>query len=265
MNQYHYTGIDMKQLALSAILILALGFAGCSDDDDQPVRQGTVLLRLTDAPAPYEEVNITFREIDINMPAGWISIRLDTAQTVDLLEWNNGKSVLIGKGQIDPGKILQIRLLIDRASIKVDGVTYPLEIPSGVQTGLKLNTNFEIAADSTYELILDFDAQKSVVETGNGKYKLQPVIRVIAAKNTGSISGVISNPGRYAIVSATNWNNELVGSTLADTLTGAFKVAYLPAGAYSISIEDSDGKMYSRQDIPVTSGNDTQIGTVALQ
>jgi len=55
----------------------------------------------------------------------------------------------------------------------------PLEIPSVYQTGIKLIHPFEIIEGETTELTIDFDAEKSIVKTGNGRYILKPTIKVI--------------------------------------------------------------------------------------
>ena len=58
---------------------------------------------------------------------------------------------------------------------------YNLEIPSNLQTGLKLIHPFEIIETGTTELTIDFAAEKSIIKTGNGSYKLKPVVKVTSA------------------------------------------------------------------------------------
>ncbi len=55
----------------------------------------------------------------------------------------------------------------------------PLDTPSAVQSGIKLIHQFTVGSGQRVDLLLDFDACKSIVKTGNGKYKLKPVIKVI--------------------------------------------------------------------------------------
>ena len=66
----------------------------------------------------------------------------------------------------------------------------PLTTPSAQQSGLKLNAKpFDVAEGQTVELVLDFDAARSVVRAGNsGKYLLKPVITVIAVLDAGHIA-----------------------------------------------------------------------------
>jgi hypothetical protein len=67
-----------------------------------------------------------------------------------------------------------------------------LKVPSGSQTGLKIVNGFDITANQTTELILDFDAQRSVVIAGSsGQYLLKPTIKVLQAKDCALVSGKV--------------------------------------------------------------------------
>ena len=58
------------------------------------------------------------------------------------------------------------------------GRTAPLEIPSGE---VKLNREFDVAG-STTTMLLDFDGDRSVHETGNGRFMMSPVIGVVSVQ-----------------------------------------------------------------------------------
>jgi hypothetical protein len=58
-----------------------------------------------------------------------------------------------------------------------DSVLYDLETPSAEQSGLKIKIDKNLGF-TTDSLTLDFDADKSILETGNGKFILKPVIKV---------------------------------------------------------------------------------------
>ncbi|NIV11174.1 MAG: DUF4382 domain-containing protein, partial [Aliifodinibius sp.] len=54
---------------------------------------------------------------------------------------------------------------------------------------------FTITEGSTYELVVDFDVNRSIVITGpphNPGYKLKPHLRVMPLAVSGSISGTIT-------------------------------------------------------------------------
>jgi len=119
---------------------------------------------------------------------------------VDLIKLK-GEYILLTSSELLPsGKYTQLRVFLkDQAIIIVNGEEggeYDLNIPSVEQTGIKLNHPFEITPDQITELTLDFDAQKSIIKTGNGKYKLKPVIGIISSYvqdelELGSIAGLV--------------------------------------------------------------------------
>lgn len=61
----------------------------------------------------------------------------------------------------------------------VDSTVHPLKVPSGSESGLKVQVNKDIKPNQTYVFTLDFDAHKSVVKTGNNQYLLKPVVKLV--------------------------------------------------------------------------------------
>jgi hypothetical protein len=129
--------------------------------------------------------------------------------------------------------IQQIRLILGpNNSVIVDSVSYPLSTPSADQSGLKLQVHQVLQPGVQYSVLLDFDANKSIVLEGNGTYKLKPVIRTIEAALSGSVTGKISPAGTVASVTATST------TTYSSNVNsnGDFMILGLPAGIYSITI-----------------------------
>jgi len=52
-----------------------------------------------------------------------------------------------------------------------------VQIPSGE---VKLNRGFTLEADATTTIELDFDGDRSIRETGNGVYMMNPVIAILS-------------------------------------------------------------------------------------
>jgi hypothetical protein len=74
--------------------------------------------------------------------------------------------------------VKEIRLVLGSDNtIKVNGTVYPLVIPSGSESGLKIKVNKKLEA-SIETLIIDFDAALSIHEEGAGDYKLKPVLKI---------------------------------------------------------------------------------------
>ncbi|RCK73344.1 MAG: putative lipoprotein [Ignavibacteriae bacterium] len=253
------------------ILIIAsfLIFSGCEKSTEPPSGQGELRLYLVDSPGDYEEVNIVVKSVavhksDTDTITGWTIIN-NTPATYDLLKLRNGASAILGTAKLTAGHYTQIRLLIDSGStVVVNGISYPLEIPSGMESGLKLTHAFWIESDKLYELTLDFDANKSIVKQGNNAYKLQPTIRVVANVISGTISGKVLPLDANALVQT------LVGSDTVSTLpdtSGNFKLVALPEGTYSIKIIPGNSiyKDTTINNVSVVKQQDTNLGTITLQ
>lgn len=53
----------------------------------------------------------------------------------------------------------------------------PVTVPSGE---VKLNHEFDVPAGTKVTIVLDFDAEKSIHKTGNGTFKMSPVIGIVS-------------------------------------------------------------------------------------
>jgi hypothetical protein len=260
----------MKKINKLFFMVIVLGsmamwLMGCNDSESGNAR---IEVWLTDAPGDYEEVNIDLKAIEVHtedgeQESGWIS--LDANEGVyNLLDLTNGLDTLIGNIEIPSGKISQIRLKLGQNnSIKVSGETYDLSTPSGQQSGLKIQVHQELKADITYKILLDFDVARSIVLTGNGTYKLKPVIRSIAEAQDGAIKGIVSpkesSPAVYAIM-----NTDTIGTTFCDT-TGRFLIRGLPAGSYTVAFQPAETFLpTTKAGVTVTLGSVTDIGVVEV-
>ena len=169
-------------LIFSAIIFAAsIIFISCSKED-KTGGTSTLNVRLTDAPTAFEEVNVDIREVKIKFAAdttldGWITLTTYPG-IYNLLALQNGVDTLLGTGTFPTQVVKQIRFVLGpNNSIKDAGVVYPLTIPSGSESGLKLMINK--ALNATLEtIVIDFDAALSVRREGAGDYKLRPVLRV---------------------------------------------------------------------------------------
>jgi hypothetical protein len=230
-------------------------------------------VQLHDAPTNYDEVNVLIESVEINNSedeSGWEEIS-SPQQTYDLLELTNGATEVLGSKELPVGTYEQIRLILssDGHNVVVDGEEHSMFVPSGAQTGIKLNVNAEIEPDITYTLLLDFDASRSVVERGNQQsgieYLLKPVISASNKAESGNISGVVdpvdAEPFVYAIA-----DNDTLSSTKADTSDGSFKLIGLEDGTYTVSVDPTNDSYQSEDTagVEVTVGETNDIGTIEL-
>lgn len=231
--------------------------------------QGSAVLKvyLTDSPAAFEAVNITFSEVSAHLNGQWLRVRGDSV-TINLLEWNNGKSIILGEAELPAGHYTQIRLIIQAADVVVDGQTFPLTVPSGAQTGLKLGPEFTLNAGSTYELVVDFDVARSIVVTGPrhdpNSYKLKPHVRCVPRAISGSISATVSNPEHAPIAFALQ-NSDTITSAIVDSLSGYFQLSFLLEGNYTVLVRDTLSRSFQQDSIQVTNGTNNDLGMITLQ
>lgn len=212
-----------------------LGFTMNSCKKDNTRNSYPIAVRMTDVPGPYNAVNIDLQSVVITGNDGKDVTMNVNAGIYNLLNFSNGIDTLIASGSLEVATVQQIRLILGtNNTVVVNNVTYPLSTPSADQSGLKLQVHQTLQAGVLYSILLDFDANKSIVETGNGTYKLKPVIRTIQAAISGSVKGKITPVGTVAFVTATSSTNETYSSNV--TATGDFIVMGLPAGIYSITI-----------------------------
>jgi hypothetical protein len=249
-------------------LVFVIFVMNCNKEINEPIsKSGHLAVYLSDAPGDYSEVNITFSEIDVHIDSEWISI-LTEQKKVNLLEWNNGRSMVLGEADVPAGLYSQIRLKIEKADVVYNGQNFPMDVPSGATTGLKFGPSFSVESGSSYELMLDFDADRSVVSTGPPKdprgFKLKPHIRAVPMAITGSISGRVTNPQHVPIAYAIQGSDTLTSSRV-DTLTGNFKIGFLENGSYKVAIEDTLNFKYTQTDVKVVAGHDVNLGEVTLK
>ena len=116
----------------------------------------------------------------------WISVSAAPA-TYELLSLQNGVTAALGNLTLAAGTVTGIRLILDpenQGSIVVAGQSHPLKVPSGSESGLKLQGMIPLVAGLSTSITIDFDAAKSVIRAGD-QYQLKPVV---------SIAGVTSEP-----------------------------------------------------------------------
>jgi hypothetical protein len=167
--------MKILMFSLALALISSTLFIACNKD----AGTSTLHIRLTDAPAAYDEVNVDLKEVRVNFSddsTGWVT--LQTKDTIyNLLGLQNGLDTLVASGTVPANTVKEVRLILgDNNTIKVNGQLYPLTIPSGSTSGLKIKVNKKLNA-TLETVVLDFDAGASVTDEADG-YKLRPVIRV---------------------------------------------------------------------------------------
>jgi len=241
----------MKKAGL-VILVLAAVLSSCQESTDTTGAGSTRLtFRLTDAPALYDKVNIDIVGAEVIIDGNKISLDVNEG-VYNLLDFTNGKDTVLVDQEIPAGELSQIRLLLgENNTIEKGEVSHELTTPSAQQSGLKLNIHSTFEKGIAYEYVIDFDAAKSIVTTGSGKYILKPALRVFTKSISGALEGVVSPASAKPLIWAISSALDSLSSN-ADTLSGRFAFKGLPGGTYKLSI------------LPVAPYNDTLLTNIVV-
>jgi hypothetical protein len=228
------TKLSIATLSMTSAL-LALG-CDAEGGDDLENRDGTVRVVMhTPAPeqmaspdvdAPVDDIWIHFDHFEVHeIDGGWISIHPedgdDDDDEIDDEVHFGDMPLVLAEGELPEGDYDQLRLIVADASIYVDGVQYPLEIPSGQTSGFKIHGEFCVHDDEddddatdtgperanpddaeddadddadeddddTEELHLHWDTQKGVRHSDQRGYWLVPSVQLEGTPGCGDHEG----------------------------------------------------------------------------
>jgi hypothetical protein len=243
------TGSSRRILPLVAgALTLVLVLTGCDDDDD-PTSTGSgtgrVGLLLTDAPFPFSMVDsaqVALDSVTVHVTdGGWTTVDREP-RVIDLLDLQGGVMDSVGAGVVAASSVDQIRLYTGEATIYLDdGRSFPLTIPSGSASGVKVfpSPPIDVPEDGEVLILLDFDLSRSFTaipaaptraEDITG-FHVHPVLRA-------------ENLGAAATVTGTVYSDAGTPGDTADDLPldGAAVMAYLGVDEVASSGSGPDGR-----------------------
>ena len=306
----------MKKLAKLSMMILAITvlFAtSCQETTDfNETGSGKLVLKLTDAPFPVDLIDqalVTIDKIEIrsvldsddeselnlqnqNQGSGtneqimenhpFILLSEETQQ-FNLLSLTNGITSDLIQMEIGTGEYDMIRMhIVDAKIIMKDGQEFDLKIPSGTQSGLKIQIEPELVVEDgvVNEVLLDFDVSKSFIVQGNINSKagvkgfiFKPVIRAVSQKQCTRVEGIVyegeNTPIEQAHVQIMQGDSVLTSSFTDES--GNYAMIGIPEGSYTMLCEkegygsvtvinvevDTDHKFV--QNIPMVAGGDAVV------
>ncbi len=213
------------------------------------------------------------------------TLKAGAPMQIDMLGQANNNCFLATLGstsELPAGKYQQIRIMLapDSAAGSIaqnacgsyancvvlsDGSVHDLALSSEAQTGLKINSGqiasgqFVVGAGQTEDLDVNFNTCSSILQEGNGQYRLKPVMHAGEVSTTStSINGTIvsAKTGKPIVGGAvlvaveqadSNGVDQVLMTTVADPTTGGFVFCPLLTGHYDIVAVavDGSGTVYS--------------------
>jgi hypothetical protein len=125
-----------------------------------------------------DHIWLTITEVQLHTSGGkgWQTAATPNAK-FDFLALVNGVTAPLNLYPLPADHYTQIRLLLaETNTVEIGGVEYPLTIPSGTQTGIKLVRQFTIEENEETEICIEFDLTKAVKDL-DGSYKMGPAYK----------------------------------------------------------------------------------------
>lgn len=175
--------VDFRRMPILVLFGLSVFLAACGGSGSSgPEAQetGTVALLFTDLPTDdLREINFDVVEATLIGDQGQQAVYSGNTR-VNLLDLEN-YSVPIALGEVAAGTYTKLRLQIANFEI-IDnaGERHTPRPPANGRIDLLEPGGIEVVPGRTLVAHVDMDANKSIhaVQTGNGKYRLRPVVRV---------------------------------------------------------------------------------------
>lgn len=261
--------------------LLASGLVACGGGSGSS-SSGTLQLAMTDAPAcGYDHVYVTVTQIRVHQSAsadgaaaGWSVLNI-APQRVDLLSLNNGVLRELGAMPLPAGTYQQVRLVLadnpnnptpanplaNALVLTGSPGEIALNTPSAQQSGFKLQARFDVLPGRLADMVLDFDACRSIVKAGaSGNYNLKPVVSVIPRLTT-AIEGYVAPSIASSVQVSTRDPDNQWRVTVPDPVTGKFKLAYLPENTnYTVVVSGQNLTTAAITNVPVS----TALGVTTL-
>ena len=252
---------------LAAVACLGLPLLAACGGGSSSGSSAMLSLGVVDGPVDSASaVVVSFTGVELQPSGGGqaITVNFSAPKTIDLLQEQNGNEAsLLDNESVPAGNYDWIRLMLNVAAdgtvansyIEINGAQYPLIIPSGAQTGLKLVQGFTMTANQVADFTVDFMLQQSITappgQTSGGvqDYMLRPALRLIDNVQAGTISGTVALStlqSNSACLSGYSGSGPLPNAhiyvfsgsvTPADTLTAVVEpqITLSASGSYSYS------------------------------
>ena len=286
---------NLKYILIS--FIVAINVSCSTTDSNLDTNAGSISIKLTDAPMPYDqfmEASITIDKVEIGLasdPNSFVVIMNET-KTFNILNMVNGITEVLATATIPEGDYDTVRLYISSTKMQMNsGETFTYETNSSNMSGgmmgggmsfndgtgsidITLDHLVNVQMGSDNEFLMDVDIDHSFMlegvsfsgmgsGMGNGMmsmsgFTFNPTMRFVNLAETGTISGFVHmGTDGLADVNISLMQNGEVYTSTHTDATGHYQMIGIPAGIYTI-IAEADGYTMN------STGNDSNMGNMQM-
>jgi hypothetical protein len=289
---------------ISMMLGMMLGLAACGGGGGGGNDTGQLSLGVTDAPVDEaSSVVVQFSGVAFKRAgaaAEMVQNLSPSPRQLDLLQYQGGRAALLLDGVTLPaGDYQWIRLIVDNEPAVRDsyieltsGEECELRVPSGAESGLKLNRGFTLPADGSLALTIDFDLRKSIhappgqrgtADACTQGYLMRPTLRIVANAEVGAIGGHVDSalvteeclPKVYVFSGSGVTPDDLEEASGADadplvvanvaiengSTAYAYRAAFLPPGPYTVAFTCDDDDAAADDTLVFTGAQNVTVQT----
>jgi hypothetical protein len=222
--------------------LLIFGFWSCEAFDTSP--RALVSVWLIDAPAKWDSVLVEIQGVEVSLlPESGRGADIQKIflpyepgdKQVDISKLVAGTMLPVARYEMPLGQITGITLRLGQSnSLFVGDDGYPLNLPEG-NTDYHQDVNIDLKEGISYDLIVDFDLEKSIDVKNSTPLTLDfnPTISVYSGMGRGNLTGTIGplvlRPAVYAVLAGDSLNTHT-------STTGGFQFMLEP-GTYTVFVD----------------------------
>jgi len=245
--------VSLVCLTVAAILV------GCGGGGSGSGVSG-LQIYITDAPIDAHGIIVTITSVEVHeATAGWVTLKTyDPPLEIDLMDYQarfefdgdpaTQPEYLLLDQPLAAGHYTMVRLHVSGVGVVLEEGAEPIAVDMNNldQTGIKLNREFTVASGQSVALLLDFNGKSSIVEMGQGSYKLQPVIAMVPKDISATIKGTVAfmdaSPAPVPVPEGAvlevyeAGGTTLAGSGSISTEDGSFAIGCLLPGTYDLKV-----------------------------
>lgn len=236
----------MNRFGLLLLLIFPLVILSCKEFDDSP--KALVNILLIDAPAQWDSVIVEIQGVELEfVPNGRegevqrVFLPYKPAdKLIDISQLVGGTSLPVARNEMPLGVITGITLRLGpENALYLDEDRYGLELPEG-KTDYFLPISVDLEQGFSYDLILDFDLEKSIQVTKPNPLALDfnPTLSTYSGIGRGDLTGTTSPKELRPVIFAINDGDSVSTHT---NFSGNFLFRLEP-GTYDVFIDPKDSR-----------------------